>query len=260
MLRKNTFSGSIFIILVVFFLASAAGCSRFAAPNAKLDKSLYSPEGTIAAEGKYIIGVRDELRIAVWRCPELERTVEVRPEDGRITYPLIGDIKAAGLTPKELAQKISNELAHYVKEPRVAVGVQKFGDKKVFVFGQVLRRGTFQLERGDRIVDLVSRAGGFTENAVISTTYVIRGGYEESRIIRVNLARLMHKGDLSQNVYLAEGDIVYVPVSEFENINQALRKLFPTLFFAEKLADTQEDIMDGHYDWHAVWQKMAGQK
>lgn len=260
MLVKNTFLRSIFTILVAFFIIPVMGCSRFAAPNSKLDKALYSPEGTIAAEGKYIIGVRDELRIAVWRCPELERTVEVRPEDGRITYPLIGDVKAAGLTPKELAQQISNKLAYYVKEPRVAVGVQKFGDKKVYVFGEVLRRGTFRLERGDRIIDLISRAGGFTDNAVLSTTYVIRGGYEESRMIRVNLARLIHKGDLSQNVYLSEGDIVYVPQSEFENINYALRKLFPSMFFAEKLSDIQQDIMDGHFDWHDVWLKMAGRK
>jgi polysaccharide export outer membrane protein len=257
---KNISCKKVLTAGLVILLTGTLGCSRFAAPATKLDKSIYSPEGTIAAEGKYIIGVRDELRIAVWRCPELSGTAVVRPEDGKITLPLVGDVKAAGLTPKELAQSLSDKFEFYVKEPRVAVGVVKFGDKKVFLLGQVMRQGTFQLERGDRIIDLITRAGGFSDNAVKSTSYIIRGGYEDARIIRINLARLIHKGDISQNVYLEEGDIVFIPMSELENVNYALRKIFPSMFFAEKLADLQQDIMGGSYDWHAVWLKMQGRK
>ncbi|MBD3425629.1 MAG: hypothetical protein GF409_00175 [Candidatus Omnitrophica bacterium] len=258
--KKDLLSKALLIVISAFFVLAGTGCARFAAPNHKLDRSLYDPEGSIGAGGQYVIGVRDELRIAVWRCPELERTVVVRPEDGRITYPLVGDVEAAGLTPKELARSLSTKLAYYVKEPRVAVGVQKFGDKKVYIFGEVLKRGTYRLERGDRVIDLVSRAGGFTEDAVLSTTYVVRGGYEESQVIRINLARLIHKGDLSQNVYLKEGDLVYVPVSEIENYNTALRKIFPSMFFADRLANIQRDIVEGRWDWHDVWLKMAGEK
>ncbi|MFC1548554.1 polysaccharide biosynthesis/export family protein [Candidatus Omnitrophota bacterium] len=258
MFAKNTCNKIITVVLLMFFLATSAGCSRFASPMGKLDMSLYSPEGTIVAEGQYVIGVRDELRIAVWRCPELERIAIVRPEDGRVTMPLIGEVKAAGLTPKELAQSISDRMKHYVKEPKVAVGVQKFGDKKVFLLGQVMKQGTFRLERGDRMIDLIARAGGFSDNAVKSTSYVIRGGYADHRIVRVNLARLIHKGDVTQNIYLEEGDIIYIPMSELENLNYALRKIFPSMFFAEKLADIQQDIMMGQWDWHAVWMKMAG--
>jgi polysaccharide export outer membrane protein len=245
---------------VVLLLGMLSGCSRFQAPATRLDYDVYNPEGSVSSRGQYVIGVRDEIEVLVWRCPELDQTVVVRPEDGMVTIPLIGDVKAAGLTPKELAEKISNRLAYYVKEPRVAVGVKQFGSKKVFIMGQVLANGTYKLERGDRMIDLITRAGGFTDNAVPSTTYIVRGGYEEHEVIRVNLGRLLHKGDMTQNVYLEEGDIVYVPMSELENLNYALRKVFPSMFFAEKLADLKRDIMGGAFDWHEVWLKMAGKK
>jgi polysaccharide export outer membrane protein len=224
-------------------------------PRSKLDRSLYSPPGTIASEGKYVIGVRDQLEIIVWRCPELDTETRVRPEDGMVTVPLIGDVKAAGKTPKELAKAISGKMGYYVKDPRIAVGVKKFGNKKVFIMGQVLKPGVFEIERGDRIMDVLARAGGFNDNAIPSCTYIIRGGYEDPEIVRVNLARLLHKGDISQNVYLMESDIVYVPESEIENLNYALRKVFPSLYFAEQLSTIKRNIMTGGYDFNEVFKR-----
>ncbi|MBD3296779.1 MAG: hypothetical protein GF392_05370 [Candidatus Omnitrophica bacterium] len=258
--KRGSVQAVLRVAALVLLLGALSGCSRFQAPSTRLDYDVYNPEGSVSSRGQYVIGVRDEIEVLVWRCPELDQIVVVRPEDGMVTIPLIGDVKASGLTPRELAEKISSRLAYYVKEPRVAVGVKQFGSKKVFIMGQVLANGTYKLERGDRMIDLITRAGGLTDNAVPSTTYIVRGGYEEHSIIRVNLGRLLHKGDMTQNVYLEEGDIVYVPMSELENLNYALRKIFPSMFFAEKLADLQRDIMDGAFDWHDVWLKMAGKK
>ena len=240
---------------MVAVICSVSGCSRFAAPRGRLDRSIYAPEGTAGSGGQYTIGVRDELEIFVWRCPELDCTVIVRPTDGRITLPLINDVKADGLTPRELAESISDKMAFYVKEPRVAVGVKKFGDKKVFILGQVLGQGVYHLEKEDRIIDIIARAGGFTASAVPSCTYIVRGNYEHSEIVRVNLGRFIHRGDVTQNVYLKEGDIVYVPEDELENLNYALRKIFPSLYFAEKLADLKQSIMTGGFDYKDVFRK-----
>jgi len=201
------------------------------------------------AKGEYTIGVRDELEIAVWRCPELNKMVTVRAEDGKITMPLIGDIEAKDLTPKELANAISKKLAHYIKEPRVAVGVKKFGTKTVYLMGSVLGQGSVTLPREGRILDAVGRVGGLTVNAVPSTTYIVRGGYYDSRIIRVNLGRLIHKGDMTQNVYLLDGDLIYVPVSEIEEYNMALRSILPSLYFARQVGDFKEEIMDHRFDF-----------
>ena len=248
----------VLLILVGVMLVSFTGCARLLAPRTKLKHDVYSPEDVVSPTGQYVIGVRDELEVVVWRCPELDSKVVVRPEDGNVTIPLIGDVKADGRTPKQLAEAISEKLAHYVKEPRVAVGVMKFGEKKVYIMGQVRGPGAYQLDRSDRIMDIISRAGGFNDNAVPSAVWIVRGGYYNPETIRVNIGRLYYKSDTTQNVYLKEGDIVFVPVQGIENLNYALRKVFPSMFFAEKLADIQQDIMTGGWDWGNVFSKMSG--
>ena len=252
--NKGHIFQAIFLVTVLFILA-VSGCSRMAVPNKPLDFNVYSPPGTISGEGQYIIGVRDELEVIVWRCPELDATVIVRPEDGNITLSLIGDVKAAGKTPQQLAEAIGKKLAYYVKEPRIAVGVKSFGFKKVALLGEVLGPGAYTLERGDRVIDLISRAGGFTKDAVPSCTFIVRGGYEKAEIIRVNLGRLIHEADISQNVYLMENDIVYVPQSEIENYNFALKQLFPSFYFAERVSNLKHEIMGGGFDYHEVFQR-----
>ena len=258
MFKRNRLFKCVLLMLLITVLIGNTGCARFLKPTKKLDYSVYNPKTSISARGEYVIGVRDILDVAVWRCPELETTVMVRPEDGKISLPLIGEVEAAGMTPRELALSISRKMAYYVKDPRVAVAVKQIGNKKVFIMGQVLRNGTVQLERGDRIIDLITRAGGFTDNAVPSCTHIVRGGYQDPEIVRVNLARLIFKGDTSQNVYLKEGDIVYVPENEIEQLNYVLRKIFPSMFFAEKLANLKRDIMIGRFDWHTLWLKAVG--
>lgn len=246
------------LAIMLALLSGSVGCARFMAPRSKLKPSVYNLEGVVKANGEYVIGPRDELEIAVFKCPELRTIAIVRAEDGNITMPLIGDVKASNLTPQQLADAISEKMAYFVKDPRVAVRVNKFGDKKVFLFGQVMRAGAFRLEKGDRILDLLGNSGGFNDNAMKSGAYIVRGGYYDSRIIRVNLARLIHQGDMTQNVFLENGDLVYIPEQEIENLNYALRKIFPSMYFAEQLNNLKQNIMTGGYDWYQVWGKMSG--
>jgi len=254
---KRTRSHKYLFVLVAFLLMLNTGCGRLNSPHSRLARSVYSPKGTPEAGQQYIIDRRDELEIVVWRCPDLDTTTIVRPQDGGISMPLIGDVEAAGSTPRELAEKISNKLAYYVKEPRVAVGVKAFGQKKVYVLGEVTREGTLYLDREDRIIDLIAQVGGFTVSAAPSMSYIIRGDYDNSRMVWVNLARLLHQGDVTQNVYLKEGDIVYVPRSEIANWNQGVNDIIPTLYLSERMATLQNNIMQNRFDWHEVWNKMA---
>ena len=254
----NRLSKYLMLFLIVIFSINSAGCARFLQPTQSLDHSVYSPEGALSRGGEYVIGVRDDLEIAVWRCPELSVKVSVRPADGKITMPLIGELKAAELTARELAMAISKKMAYYVKEPRIAVAVLKIGEKKVFLLGEVRRQGNYELKRGDRIIDIIARAGGFTENAVPSAAHIVRGGYEDSEIIRVSLTRLIKNGDISQNVFLKEGDIVFIPENEIEQVNYVIRQIFPSMFFTEKLADIQQDFVQGNLDIKAVMNKIRG--
>ncbi|MDP8299333.1 MAG: polysaccharide biosynthesis/export family protein [Candidatus Tantalella remota] len=247
---------SLVVAVLIPMMILSSGCTSIKAPETKLDRSIYSPEGTIDAGGRYAINVRDELEISVWRCPELSSTVVVRPQDGGITLPLVGDVKAAGKTPRELAQAISKKMAYYVKEPRVAVGIKEFGDKKVYIMGDVVMQGSYYLESGDRLIDLLTRSGGFTEDSSPAATYVIRGTYDDPQIIRANVERLLLRADISQNIYLMEGDIIVVPSNTISKVNETFRLLFPAMYFGERLTTLKTNIMSGGFDWSNVWNKV----
>jgi len=93
-----------------------------------------------AAAEEYILGVEDKLSISVWKEPDLLRSVTVRP-DGKITFPLIGDVQAAGRTPRGLTDEIAKALSKFIKEPVVTVIVEEINNYKVFVLGEVATQG-----------------------------------------------------------------------------------------------------------------------
>src|SRR5215472_5822000 len=92
----------------------------------------------------YVIGADDTLRISVWREPDLSETLPVRP-DGKISMPLLNDIAAAGLTPLQLRDEITEKLKKYVADPRVTVVVTGMNSRRVFVTGEVLHTGPMTL-------------------------------------------------------------------------------------------------------------------
>jgi len=183
---------------------------------------------------EYIIGKDDLLEISVWGYEELTREVTVRP-DGRISFPLIGDVEAEGLTTSQLKKKITDELAVYVREPKVTVIVKEFGGK-VVVLGQVRSAGVYGIKGRFSLAEAIARAGGLTESAVSRSIVVIQGGLENPNISLVNLNKAMYKGGFT----LRSGDVVYVPRSFIGNINYVLRQIIPslsTVYYIDQLAE-----------------------
>ena len=177
----------------------------------------------LESSNEYTLGTDDVLEVFVWGCEELNREVIVRP-DGRISFPLAGDVPARGLTPTLLSQVLEEKLISYVKKPKVTVMVKKVGTarKEVFVLGEVKNPGAQEIAEGMGVLELLSRVGGFTDNAGSSSVKILRGGanpftgYDPSlnrggQVISVNLDEMIVNGDLSQNVILQPRDIVYVP-------------------------------------------------
>lgn len=200
-----------------------------------------TPLGELPRLTEYTIGVRDVLDISVWQCDELTTEVTVGP-DGRITFPLIGEVFVQGLTPAQLADKLRAGLAFYVKDPKVSVGVKKFGGKKVLIIGEVTKPGVYYLENQARLMEIISMAGGYTEDAVLKSTKVIRGRLKAENVISVDLTRLIKKGDMSQNIVICEGDIVYLPRMFIANVNYLFRQILPSLYFVDVGARTKIDI------------------
>jgi polysaccharide export outer membrane protein len=132
----------------------------------------------------------------------------IRP-DGKFEFPFIGEVSAAGKTPSQLNREITGRLAEYLKAPSVAINVTKFHTTRVYVLGEVVRPGLYELEREHNLVDSIGIAGGYTKYAAKKTIFVIRDSNKDEPIV-CNLLNMLEKGDSSQNIELHDGDVVYL--------------------------------------------------
>lgn len=123
---------------------------------------------------EYIIGNGDMLLIKVWQNSDLDDEVIVRP-DGRISFTLVGDVMATGLTISEFRVDLTAKLQEFIRNPQVSVSIKSIGGEKVIVLGQVKNPGVYQLTGTRTILEAVSLAGGFTEHAVEDSVMLIEG-------------------------------------------------------------------------------------
>jgi polysaccharide export outer membrane protein len=182
------------------------GCSMFAsAPWAPPP-----PEPHMLERDSYVIGHEDMLRITVWKNPELSIDVPVRP-DGKISVPLLNDVQAAGLTPEELKELLTKQLAEFVVSPDVTVIVTQVLSKRVYVMGGVVRSGAHTLNQDMRVLDAISVAGGFTQFANKGDVKILRrkgGGIVEYRF---DYGGYLKGRAPESNMLLAPGDTIVVP-------------------------------------------------
>ncbi len=160
-----------------------------------------------AALAGYTIGPADVLRIIVWKEPDLTLEVTVRV-DGMITFPLLGDLQAAGRAPAQLAETVAKGLERFVETPRVSVGVSQANSARFFVIGQVARPGVFPLSSRTTVLQALALAGGLREFAKAESIVIVR---EDQSVVAVNYKRIADGKDVSQNVPLAPGDTIVVP-------------------------------------------------
>ena len=125
------------------------------------------------ADDSYVIGPADVLAINVWKEAEISRSIPVR-SDGRISLPLIGEVQAAGRTPRQLQEELAKKLTSFISEPDVTVIVQEIHSQKFNVLGQVGKPGTFLLTDSTTVLDAIALAGGFRDFAKQKAIYVLR--------------------------------------------------------------------------------------
>lgn len=112
----------------------------------------------------YAIGIGDVIDIAVWKNPELSVTVPVRP-DGRVSVPLLGDVQAAGMTPRALTEDLTKRFKEFVTAPSVSVVIKEIHSRKVFVTGEVATPGAYDLQPRTKLMQVLAMAGGLTPYA-----------------------------------------------------------------------------------------------
>lgn len=168
-----------------------------------------------ALEGReeYYLGYHDELRITVFGrhdpqegSTDIVRDTEIR-NDGKISYPLIGDIMAVGLTVPELRENIVEKLKEYIAVPKVDIQIIKYRSRNVSIFGEVKEPQVLYLTGKTKLLEAIALAGGLTEKANLQGAYVIR----KDRIIPVDLYSIMTEGNLNYNIELKRKDVIYIP-------------------------------------------------
>ncbi len=156
----------------------------------------------------YRLGPDDSLRVSVYREPELDRKVRISA-DGFISFPLLGKVKAEGLTTLELENSLKDELKKYLINPQVSVFITEFST--VTVTGQVKKPGAYPLKGGLTVIEAIGMAQGFTGSAAQNDVNVMRIEDGGKKTIRVRVADINKRGDKTRDVLLQRGDIVFVP-------------------------------------------------
>jgi len=164
-----------------------------------------------AATDDYVIGPEDVLQVSVWMHSDLDKSVTVSAE-GNITFAPIGDFKAAGLTPAQLADRLSDRLSTYLRSTTtVTVNVTQFMSRSIYVQGAVAKPGRLGFERLPNIVDVLSQAGGATPGADLSAVQVTRLEGDHRRTFTVDVASALREGVTTNLPPLKPGDTIVVP-------------------------------------------------
>jgi polysaccharide export outer membrane protein len=175
--------------------------------GSKGDMAEAKPAGANSSD--YVLGSDDQLHITVWKEADFSVTLPVRP-DGKISLPLINDIQAAGLTPMELRDSITEKLKKYIADPRVTVVVTAMNSRRVFVSGEVVHTGAIPLLPNMTMLQALANAG-FTQFANLKGIYVLRMENGKQVKLPFNYREVIKGRHPEENILLKPGDTVVVP-------------------------------------------------
>ena len=161
-------------------------------------------------QSKYLLGPEDAIEISVWKEPDLTKQLVVRP-DGKITYPLIGEVQASGRTVKQLQEEIAKRLEKYVTDAHVTVILLKAQNYKIYVTGKVNRPGEFVVGKPVNVLQAISMAGGLTPFASPGSIVILRTVHGKQEVMYFNYKEVAGGQFLEQNRTLMPGDVVVVP-------------------------------------------------
>ena len=202
---------------------ACAGCSN---NHEDLIKFLKDHEH-LATATEYRVGIPDRLRISAPRILEIDNVSQTVGVDGKISLRLLGSVRVAGLTPREIGAKLEGLLEPYYEDPKVHTEVTEYRSKKYYVFGEVASPGPQIYTGKDSVIDALSAA---RPNFIAwrSLIQVIRPSPDPDQRVKiiVDLDEMIQKGDLRMNVLLEPGDLVYVPPTPLGWVGNRVRELF----------------------------------
>lgn len=200
--------------------------------------------GTACAE-EYYMRPGDELNIVVTQQQDLgnsstnQSPFVVRP-DGNVSFPLVGEIHAEGMTVSQFTAVLQQGLSRYIVDPDVSVNISKLGRVRVYVFGEVRKPGAVELDKGHTVIDAIGAAQGFTRDTAKKKIFLIHQDQPKS-LIPINLNNMLKTGDMSQNVTLREGDILYLTKNHRIDFARDIAPIFSSIYMITEAKDNLDD-------------------
>lgn len=204
-----------------------------------------TPPSSWTMPTEYHLRAGDQLSIVVTQQQDLANSsanqtpFTVRP-DGMLSFPLVGEIHAAGMTVSQFTGVLRNGLSRVIVNPDVSVNITKLGTVRVYVFGEVKRPGAVQLEKSHTVIDAIGAAEGFTRDTAKKKIVLIHQDAPNS-MIPINLNDMLRTGDMSQNYVMREGDLLYL--TRNGRIDFA-RDIAPILSSIYMIAETKDKLND----------------
>jgi len=198
------------MVFALFLLAMAPVSLWAAGENAPAKGSVPDAAPEAVVEPDYVIGPGDTLNIEVWKDPTLTRLVTVLP-DGKVAYPLMGEIMAAGKTASQLQKEIDRNLARFVKDAVISVEVRQVNSMQIYVLGRVKSPGRIILTSNIDVLQAMALAGGPDQFAKLSRIRIIRREGGKTVIIPFDYDDVIAGKHLESNIMLRRGDVIVVP-------------------------------------------------
>ena len=193
------------------FLASVPVIALFILSISSFDAFGQDAAASVGKSGDYVIGNGDVLEIVTWKEPDFSRDEVVVRLDGKISFPLLDDVQAAGSTPTQLKRVIEERLKEFVSHPSVTVTVRNAASQRFYILGEVVHTGEYPLVKDLTVLQAFALAGGFTEWASKKEIILFRKENNQEKVIRINYKEITKGQDFSQNVQIKADDTIIVP-------------------------------------------------
>lgn len=200
--------------IALLIAAFMSGCSTASGPGA------FVPPAPSAPQTEYRIRAGDTLNLKFYYHPDHDQEIVVRL-DGKILFPLIGEVQAAGLSPAQLAEQIVQRYSSSLRNPEVSVGVKAMSDNRVYIGGEVNRPGFVQYRQGLTAIQAVLEAGGPKDTAKVEDVVLLQKvGEAQYRASKINLAKVIEEGDTQSDLAVGPSDVLFVPKTTIAKVNQ----------------------------------------
>jgi polysaccharide biosynthesis/export protein len=202
----------LFFVIFCFAIIFVFNFQQICAAAGKTSKTKADKQwsGWVSADA-YKIGSGDVLEIVTWKEPDFSRPEVLVRTDGKISFPLLGDVQASGRTPMEIRTEIESRLKAYVDNPVVTVTVKTPGSQKFYILGEVKNTGEYPLIKGLTVLQAFAIAGGFTDWASKKEIILLRYENGKEKVYNINYKKIVNDKDFSENIAIKTDDTIIVP-------------------------------------------------